>query len=563
MMKLRMPILVAAQPERYPFNISTSVDASIMQLSSFFMTTSRASAIACLAMAVFAQPHLSAGQTQTQQSTVQGMVRDSEGKPVAGATATIEASQPAATQEAVTDEKGAYSFSLPAGTYAVEATKPGYVNQKSGPFSLGSNETKNIDLTLSPRSEPAFYDQPQFTVSGVTDTTSLGGHGSDTVVRTRDALAKETAGLTRGAQPAPPDDLASTEGALRLAAEREPNNFEANRRMGQFFLQSGRAVEALPYLERAEKLKPDDFDTQFTIAVANANAGNLRRGKQQAQSLLKGHDTAEVHHLLADIDEELGDPLEAVRHRQRAAELSPTEPYLFDWGAELLLHHAPEPALEVFGRAHKLFPQSARMLVGMGASSFALGNYDQAVDNVCRASDLAPSDSVPYIFLGKMDRIASVSSAALAQRLQRFAQLQPENAYADYYYAAALWKRRKVSQDQELLLQVESLLKTAIRLDPKYAAAHLQLGILYSEQREFQKAAGEYQQAIQSDPQDPEPHYRLAQAYRQLGQPEKARIETDIYDRLAKESAARADADRREMRQFVYTLRDPQATQAH
>src|SRR2546430_13519862 len=44
------------------------------------------------------------------------------------------------------------------------------------------------------------------------------------------------------------------------------------------------------------------------------------------------------------------DPLEAVRQYQRAAELDASEPYLFDWGAELLLHHAPEPAIEVFSK---------------------------------------------------------------------------------------------------------------------------------------------------------------------------------------------------------------------
>ena len=535
-----------------------------MLRSGFFITILKASRIACLAIAAFALQHSSAAQTQSQPSNVRGTVRDPQGKPVVGAIVTAETGQSAPTATVVTDEKGAYSLSLSAGTYSVKATKPGYANEKAGPLTLGSNETKNIDLTLSPLQDaPAFYDQPQFTVSGVTDTTSLGGHGSDTIVRTRDALAKETAGLTKNETSVPAASLASSERSLRDQANDEPGNFEANRRLGHFLLENGRAEDALPYLEQAEKLRPDDYDVEFAIALANANTANLERGKQEAQSLLRGHDTAEVHHLLADVDEKLGDPLEAVRQYQRAAELDPSEPYLFDWGAELLLHHAPEPALDVFGRGHKIFPQSARMLIGMGASSFALGNYDQAVESVCRASDLAPANSVPYIFLGKMDRIGSISSAALAERLGRFAQLHPESAEANYYYAAALWKRRRGSQVQDLRIQVESLLKNAIRLGPKFPAAFLQLGILYSDEREFQKAIGEYEQAIQSDPQEPEAHYRLAQAYRQVGQPEKAKIETDIYERLAKESAARAEGERREMRQFVYTLRDPQTTQAH
>jgi tetratricopeptide (TPR) repeat protein len=535
-----------------------------MQRCSFFITILKASQIASLAIAAFTLPQSSPAQTQSQPSNVRGTVRDSQGKSVAGATVTIEASQHASTVKGVTDEKGAYGLSLPAGTYAVEATKPGYANDKAVPFTLGPNETKTINLTiLALQGGPTFYDQPQFTVSGVTDTTSLGGHGSDMVVRTRDALAKETAGLTKSATSVPAASLELTERSLRDEADHEPGNFEANRRMGHFLLENGRAAEALPYLENAEKLKPNDYDIQLAVAVANANTANLERSKQEAQSLLQGHDTAEVHHLLADVDEKLGDPLEAVRHYQRAAELSSSEPYLFDWGTELLLHHAPEPALDVFARGHKLFPQSARMLIGMGASSFAVGNYDQAVESVDQASDLAPADSAPYLFLGKMDRITSISSAALAERLRRFAQLHPENAEANYYYAVALWKRRKGSPDQKLHVQVESLLKNAIRLDPKFAAAFRQLGTLYSDERDFQKAIVEYEQAIQCDPQEPEAHYRLAQAYRQVDQPEKAKTETDIYERLAKESATRAEGDRREMRQFVYTLRDPQTTPTH
>src|ERR1700716_1787857 len=45
-----------------------------------------------------------------------------------------------------------------------------------------------------------FYDEPQFTVAGVKDPSETGGHGSDTVRRTTETLAKETVGLsTNGA----------------------------------------------------------------------------------------------------------------------------------------------------------------------------------------------------------------------------------------------------------------------------------------------------------------------------------------------------------------------------
>jgi len=503
-------------------------------------------------------------QSHSEAFTLHGTVLDSKANPVVGATVTVEASHEAPILKTVTDEKGAYILSIPQpGSYSVEAAKPGYAGAKVGPAFLGPDSTKNVDLTLSSvQASPAFYDQPQFTVSGITDTTSLGGHGSDTVVRTRDSLAKETVGLTKSSGAGNSSSSASTERQLRGAVEHEPDNVDAIRGLAEFLLQNGRAGEALPYFERAVKLNPQDNATQFDLALASANAGNYERAKQQAQGLLPVHDTAELHHLLGEVDEKLGDPLEAVRQYQRAAEMSLREPYLFDWGAELLLHHAPEPAFDVFSRGNKLFPKSVRMLIGMGASSFALGNYDRAVQSVGQASDLAPADPAPYVFLGKMDRIASISSEGLAERLRRSAQLHPESAEANYYYAAALWKRRKDPRDEKFTGQIESLLKTTIRLDPKFSAAYLQLAVLRSEERDFQDAIAEYQLAIQFDPHEPEAHYRLAQAYRQVGQAEKAKTEIEIYDRLSKESAAKAERDRHEIRQFVYTLRDPSATQA-
>ena len=149
----------------------------------------------------------------------------------------------------------------------------------------------------------------------------------------------------------------------------------------------------------------------------------------------------------------------------------------------------------------------------------------------------------------------------MVARLHRFVSLQPDNAQANYYYAAVLWKLRKGPQDAPAApeaAQVESLLTHAIRLDPKFAAAYLQLGILHSEQKNYTQAVADYQHAIQADAstQMAEPHYRLAQAYRLMGDAARAETEIQIYDRIAKESAEQAERERHEMRQFVYTLRD-------
>jgi tetratricopeptide (TPR) repeat protein len=541
-------------PVSFKFVRSRSIDCIRMKLES----NSRYRLMRCILPAIVVlagiTPFLQS-QQPAQPASLHVVVRESADRPVADVVVYVQAQEGNETLTIRISAPGSCGFAnLPPGVYTIRVEKPGYTAPPTS-LSLAANEIKEIHLTLSPAktppSQPAslqptseFFDQPHFTISGVTDTTSVGGHGSDSVARTRESLAKDTVSL--GKMPVStttPIPQPSSEAALREKAEREPASFTANLDLGKILMTDGKSREATPYLERAEQLSSN-----------------------QSQ-----HAQAELHHLLATAQEKLGHSLEAVREYQRAAELDPNEAYLFDWGSELLLHHAPEPALEVFTKGNRLFPQSARMLMGIGAAWFASGSFDQAVLRICQASDLNPADSAPYQFLAKMQSTQTLTSDELVERLRRFASLYPENAAANYDYAVGLWKQRKSPQDSALIAQIDSLLHTAIRLDPRFGAAYLQLGILHSEQKDFSHAIPDYQHALHSDPQPTdahftdlqmtdlqieEAHYRLAQVYREIGENDKAKAELQLYNQTSKESAEQTERHRREIGQFVYTLRD-------
>jgi tetratricopeptide (TPR) repeat protein len=324
----------------------------------------------------------------------------------------------------------------------------------------------------------------------------------------------------------------------------------------------GKAREALPYLQRASQLKPADYENAYELALAHADAGQYERARTEARTLLARRDNAKqeqakLHHLLGDIEEKLGNPLEAVREYQRAAELDPSEPNLFDWGAELLLHRAFEPAIEVFSKGNRLFPRSARVLAGLGVAWYARGAYDQAAQRFCEASDLNPDDPNPYLFMGKMQSVETAQSQCVAERLRRFAGLQPENAVANYDYALSLWNRQEGSANAENLAQVESLLEKAVHLDPKFGHAYLELGILYSDRGDSSQAIAAYRDAIEANPGLEDAHYRLAQIYSRTKEKSKAQVELQLYKQLSKKAAEDAEHERREIQQFVYKLRDP------
>jgi len=79
---------------------------------------------------------------------------------------------------------------------------------------------------------------------------------------------------------------------------------------------------------------------------------------------------------------------------------------------------------------------------------------------------------------------------------------------------------------------------------------------LLLQQRKFLQAGAAYQRAIEENPRLEEAHYRLAQLYRQTGEEGKARAELTLYEQMAKENAGENERERREIKHFVYTLRD-------
>jgi tetratricopeptide (TPR) repeat protein len=309
----------------------------------------------------------------------------------------------------------------------------------------------------SPPAAPQYFDEPNFIVAGVTDPSERGGHGSDPVFRSAEALAKDTASLR-----------------------------------------------------------------------TNSSA--------------------------ADAEESQGNVLGAARKYQRAAELYPTEDNLFNWGTELLKHQAAEQASEIFAKGHRLFPQSKRTLLGLAVALYSRGSYDEAARRFFEAADLDPSDPAPYLFLGKVSSATILDTAGFTERMERFARLDPGNSWANYYYAATLW-RNKSPDDTAAAQKVRTLLKKAVRLDPKLGDAFMLLGTVFADQNNLNGAIASYQSAIQANPSLEEAHYRLALAYRRMGDQAKAKEEIDVYQKLSRQSAQKAEHDRDEIQQFVFKMR--------
>ncbi len=516
---------------------------------------------------------------QSPVAEVDGIIRDSAGKPIMGASVLL-SKEDASPAETTTDAAGAFSFSAVApGTYRVTANKSGFRDAIEDSIKLSPTEKKHCEFVLQSSggsSSPLaagieLDDRPNFTVAGITDSTGSGGHGSETRMRTGETLAKDTLNLESSKSEATPTtapkdgtgpETRESENALQAALLKNPQSFATNHELGAFYFHSQRCREAIPLLEAAYKLDPGDHPNAIDLVLALRACGEYSKARDHASQMLANakvlgkREEADLRHALGDLDEKLGDPLGAAREYERAAGLDSSEQNYFAWGAELLLHRAAAPATEVFGRGVHLHPDSARMLAGLGAALYTSGSADEAAQRLCEAADLEPANTAPYLFLGKVQEAASGPLPCAEQKLARFAQDQPENAFANYYYALALWKRNRGSENTDSLRHAESLLEKASMIDPKLDGAYVQLGNLHFARGAFPEAVAAYQNAIATNPASSEAHYRLGLAFKRIGEEAKAQSEFEQYKQLDKTETAAIERQRRELRQFLFVLKD-------
>lgn len=340
---------------------------------------------------------------------------------------------------------------------------------------------------------------------------------------------------------------------FRKALSLEPRDYDANHNLGEFYIQSGKIADAIPLLERAQNINPSSYDNGYDLAQADLLTGHLSQARQVAQAVARKKNTGELHNLLGQIEEKDGKFVAAANEFQVASHMDPSDDNLFDWGSELLLHRTYEPAIEVFQQASQRYPNSPRLLIGLGMALYSRGKYDEAVKALLAAADLDPSDPRCYTFLSRAYDSSPNQAEDVIQRFRRYSELQPGNALAQYYYAMSLWKGKRAEDSSVDLATVESVLQKAIALDDKLPEAQVQLGNLYADQHEYAKSVPFYVRALELNPNLSDAHYRLGQDYVHTGQKDQAQKEFEVYQRLRAEHLAEVEKERAEVQQFVYS----------
>ncbi len=329
-----------------------------------------------------------------------------------------------------------------------------------------------------------------------------------------------------------PQQAALIEKGLKEAVRSDARSFAAHHNLGEFYIQQGNLAAAIPYLEEAQRLDPAHYANGYDLALLYFQTGRLPQARAQLQRMIRLKDAAELHSLLGDVEDGAGNLVAAAEAYERAARMEESEDHLLDLGNSLIRINAFDAATQIFQYGLGKYPRSAKLRVGMGIAHYSRGQYDDAVKTLCEAVDLDPTDARAYLFLGEMYGVSVEMAEEITRRMAQFAKHHPKNALAHYYFAVNLRQGRRSAEITGDLKQIETLLKTAIALDPKLALAHYELGVFYADQQRDGEAIEALRNAVEFNPDLEKAHYRLARLYQRAGQSTLAAKEMEIFQRL-------------------------------
>ncbi|MFW6160983.1 MAG: tetratricopeptide repeat protein [Acidobacteriota bacterium] len=191
-------------------------------------------------------------------------------------------------------------------------------------------------------------------------------------------------------------------------------------------------------------------------------------------------------------------------------------------GVTCLLQGNDQEALTCFQEAARINPNHSRAWCAAGSTSFNLKNFTEAKSALQRSVETDPQNDQAYYWLG-LTCLRLNQPQEAAQSLIQATQLNPENPDAFYNLGIAFEETGQLSDAAQAYERF-----VAINPGPAWTGLN-QLGSVYMEMGQFEKAIGVFDKVIQNNPQDLKATYNLAAAYDNSGNFPQA---AELYQRL-------------------------------
>ena len=343
-----------------------------------------------------------------------------------------------------------------------------------------------------------------------------------------------------------PNKVVNPNGRVNLSPERvaEFTKFKAYlneilarafHNLGVIALQNRQTDDALAKFESASKWKPDFPGLDRNWGIVSFRAGQFDKAIGPLGRNLKANPqdklTREMLGTSYYFNKDFANAVSTLKPIETTlignAELA------YFYGISLIQMNRNQEAVPIFGKMAEIAQNNPESLLYAAQGFMILGDYARAVKELRTVVALSPRIAKANYFAGQsLIRLNKYDEAEKA--FSRELELDPTDVLSKYHLALTLIER-KIEMQRAI-----TILEETIGLKYDYADARYQLGKIYLEKGETNKAIEQLEYAATEDANKDYIHYQLSIAYRKASRKDEADRELKRYQEL---KAANRKAD--------------------
>jgi len=322
--------------------------------------------------------------------------------------------------------------------------------------------------------------------------------------------------------------------AMRMAtevSEENRNSVQVHFSLGLMLASEKQYKAAQLELEKADALQPDTFEILFNLGQDLYRAGDTSKAEITLNRALKlNPDSPETLYLLAQILTNESRSLDALDLLLRAHKIAPQNTDVIFLMAQISMgQNYYEDAIPLLQSGLQIAPRRPDLLAALGESYFMAGKADQAVAEFKNLVEVDPS-ARSYSFLGIAYRKRGRYDEA-KQYFQEGLKLDPRNS-------PCLFNLGFIAERRGDEAGAEKMFEEALRSNPDYADALLEMANLRIAQKRFPEAEGLLRRYVKVSHDPGTGYYKLAMVERSLHETAASDRDLTAFNTLSKNASS-------------------------
>ena len=356
---------------------------------------------------------------------------------------------------------------------------------------------------------------------------------------------------------------APAEAIPRFLRIRSPN-VETRFNLIRAYLLAGRTAEGLKRANDLSVQSKDDVRIHFTLGLLLASARQYRMAQfelEKANALAP--ETSEILYNLGQVYLRSGDYAKAELVLGRALRLKPDSPDTLYLLAQVYQDQSrPVDALDLLVRAHKLAPENADIIFLLARVSMSQNYFEDAIPLLESGLKIAPKRADLHAALGESYFMSGKAEKAIDE-FKTLIELDPSaRSYAfmglsyrhlgrfdearkyfeqglklDRHNVSCLFNLGYIEERQGNVLAAEAYFQEALRSNPDFPEALVELANLRIEKKQFAEAAELLRRYVKVSHEPASGYYKLAMVERSLHQTEAAERDLSVFQTLSKDAS--------------------------